>query len=63
MTTPATISRSAAMYLINEALSRARMRVPQNVSSEARRPARRIAMQARNQQDRELGNVSQPSIR
>jgi hypothetical protein len=49
-------SRSAAMYLINEALSRARMRKPQN---EAYRSARRIAMQARRQQAHDLGDVSQ----
>jgi hypothetical protein len=62
MTTLATITRSTAMNLIYEALSRARMRMPQNVSSEARRSARRIAMQARNRQDRELGNVAQLNI-
>jgi len=56
-------SRSDAMHLIYEALSRARMRSPQNVSSEARRPARRIAMQARRQQAREMGNMSQFGIR
>ncbi len=55
--------RSTAMNLINEALSRARMRSPQNISSEARRPARRIAMQARRQQAREMGNLSQYGIR
>jgi hypothetical protein len=62
MTTPATISRSAAMNLIHEALSRVRMRMPQNASPEARRPARHIAMQARNQQDLELGNISQVGV-
>jgi hypothetical protein len=51
------------MNLINEALSRARMRSPQNNNSEARRPARRIAMQARHQQARELGNLAQFGIR
>ena len=51
--------RSTAMSLINEALSRARMRSPQNTNSEARRSARRIAMQARKQQAREMGNIAQ----
>jgi hypothetical protein len=55
--------RSSAMNLINEALARARMRSPQNRNSEARRSARRIAMQARHQQARELGNLSQFGIR
>jgi hypothetical protein len=54
--------RSSALNLINEALSRARMRSPQN-ASEARRPARRIAIQARRQQAREIGNLSQYGIR
>lgn len=53
-------SRSTAMNLINEALSRARMRRPHN---EAYRSARRIAMQARRQQARDLGDVSQLMIR
>jgi len=48
-------------YLINEALSRARMRSPQN--SEARRSARRIAIEARRQHARDLGDVSQYLIR
>jgi hypothetical protein len=51
--------RSTAMSLINEALSRARMRSPQNEPSEARRSARRIAIQARKQQAREMGNIGQ----
>jgi hypothetical protein len=51
--------RSTAMSLINEALSRARMRSPQNANSEARRSARRIAIQARKQQAREMGNIAQ----
>lgn len=58
-----TRSRSSAMNIINEALSRARMRSPQKINSEARRPARRIAIQARHQQARELGNLSQYGIR
>ena len=53
-------SRSLAMNLINEALSRARMRKPHN---EAYRSARRVAMQARRQQARDLGDVSQLMIR
>jgi hypothetical protein len=36
--------------------------MPQTVSTEARRSARRIAMQARTRQDRELGNVAQLNI-
>jgi hypothetical protein len=56
-------ARSAAMNLINEALSRARMRQPQNANSEARRSARRIAIQARRQQAREMGNLSQFGVR
>jgi hypothetical protein len=56
-------SRSVAMNLINEALSRARMRSPQNINSEARRPARSIAIAARHQQARELGNLSLYGIR
>jgi hypothetical protein len=55
--------RSTTLNLINEALARARMRSPQNRNSEARRSARRIAMQARHQQARELGNLSQLGIR
>jgi hypothetical protein len=58
-----TRSRSNAMNLIQEALSRARMRSPQNNNSEARRSARSIAIQARHQQARELGNLSQYGIR
>jgi hypothetical protein len=55
--------RSNAMNLINEALSRARMRSPQNVNSEANRSARRIAIEARRQQARELGHLAQYGIR
>ena len=54
---------TATMNLINEALSRARMRRPQNVPSEARRSARNIAIQARHQQARELGNLGPFGIR
>jgi hypothetical protein len=57
MKTPMTAnsSRSNAMNLINEALSRARWRRSQNVS-ESRRPARNIAIEARRRQAREMGN-------
>jgi hypothetical protein len=51
------------MNLINEALSRSRMRSPQNVNSEARRSARRVAIEARRQQARELGNLSLYGVR
>ena len=50
----ATRPRSTAMYLINEALARARMRRPQSTRSEASRPARRIAMSSLREQDRRL---------
>jgi hypothetical protein len=43
-------------HLIQEAMSRARMLKPQDFHSEASRPARRIAMRARNEQNRSLGN-------
>lgn len=51
------------MNLINEALSRARTRSPQNSNSEAHRSARRIAIEARHQQALELGNLAQYGIR
>jgi hypothetical protein len=41
--------------LINEALSRARMRRPQTNHSEAHRSARRIAMDSRRESNRMLG--------
>lgn len=44
-----------ATCLLNEALSRVRMRGPQTDSSEAPRSARRIAMAARHQYARKLG--------
>ena len=53
--------RSTAMNLFQEALSRARMRRPQN--PEARRSARRVAIEARRQQARELGHLSQFGVR
>jgi hypothetical protein len=42
--------------LIHEAMSRARMLKPQDTTSEASRPARRIAARALRQQSRSLGN-------
>lgn len=45
------------MQLINEAMSRARMLLPQTTRSEAFRPARSIAMKARHVQARQLGNL------
>jgi hypothetical protein len=50
-------------HLINEALSRSRTRSPQTTHSEARRSARRIAIEARRQQARELGNLSLYGVR
>jgi hypothetical protein len=54
--TAQTGSRSAAVNLINEALARARTRPPQH--AEARRPARRVAIEARREQARALGHRS-----
>jgi hypothetical protein len=54
--TAQTRPRSAAVNLINEALARARTRPPQH--AEARRPARRIAIEARREQARVLGHRS-----
>ena len=49
---------SAKMRLIQEALSRARMRRPQSdIAPEAYRSARRIAMEARHRAARELGGL------
>jgi hypothetical protein len=56
-TAATTAARSLEMNLFHEALSRARMRQPQNVNSEARRSARRVAMEARQRQARELGHL------
>jgi hypothetical protein len=53
-------TRSTGMNTLQEALSRARMRSPRN---EAPRSARRVAMQARRRQARELGDVSQLMLR
>jgi hypothetical protein len=57
------MSASHEANLINEALSRSRMRSPQKSHSEAHRPARRIAIEARRQQARELGNLSLYAVR
>ncbi len=43
------------LYLIYEALSRARMRRPQDTPSEAYRSALRTAMSARREQNHRLG--------
>jgi hypothetical protein len=47
---------STYSQLIQEAMSRARMPRPQDTHSEASRPARRISMNARKEQNRFLGN-------
>jgi hypothetical protein len=44
------------LHLIYEALSRARMRLPQDTSSEAYRSARQIAMRVRRHESRSLGD-------
>jgi hypothetical protein len=44
------------LHLIHEALSRARMPEPQDHTSEAYHSARQIAMRARREQTRMLGN-------
>ncbi len=44
------------LNLINEALSRARMRRPQDTPSEAYRSARQITIRVRREQTRRLGN-------
>jgi len=55
---PLTRPRSTTLYLINEALARARMRRPQTSNSEAHRSeyrsARRVAMRCLREQDRWL---------
>jgi hypothetical protein len=51
-----TVQLTSSIQLINEALSRARMRRPQEVAtSEAYRSARQIMMGARREQTRMLG--------
>jgi len=47
-----------AIQLINEALSRARMRKPQDTTSEALRPARLIAIAARREQTYRMGHLT-----
>jgi hypothetical protein len=59
-TVPTYRSRSIEMNLIQEALSRSRMRQP---LKEANRSARRVAMDARRTAARELGDVSQLMLR
>jgi hypothetical protein len=49
------VNLSNGLHLINEALSRARMRQPQDTGSEAYRSARQIAMRSRREQNRLLG--------
>jgi hypothetical protein len=46
---------TSGLQLIHEALSRARMRRPQDTTSEAYRPARQIAMKIRREMDRVPG--------
>lgn len=49
------IGSGLQLQLMHEALSRARMRGPQDVSSEAHRSARMIAIRVRREQTRLLG--------
>jgi hypothetical protein len=44
----------AEMHMIHEILSRARMREPQTIPSEASRSARQISMRVRRQANREM---------
>ena len=53
-----TLDMTNGIYLIYEALSRARMRKPQEPTSEAFRSARQIAMNSRREQNRQLGHWS-----
>jgi hypothetical protein len=48
----------SGLQLLHETLSRARMRKPQETTSEAYRPARQIAMRARHEQANQLGHRS-----
>jgi hypothetical protein len=50
-----TLEMTDGLYLLYEALSRARMRRPQDIPSEAYRSARQTAMRARREQNRQLG--------
>jgi hypothetical protein len=45
----------SGLQLLHETLSRARMRKPQETTSEAYRPARQIAMSVLHQEERRLG--------
>jgi hypothetical protein len=47
----------SGLLMINEILSRARMREPQNIPSEASRSARQIAASARKRQARDLSSL------
>jgi hypothetical protein len=47
---------TSSLQLINEALSRARMRKPQDTPSEAHRSARLIAIAARREQTYQMGH-------
>jgi plasmid maintenance system killer protein len=51
----ATVKIARHIQLINEALSRARMRQPQTNHSEAHRSARRISMDSHRESNRMLG--------
>ncbi len=58
------VARSTEMYLLHEALSRARMSQPLHEASHgSSEGARRVAMRARAQQARDLGEVSQSANR
>jgi hypothetical protein len=48
----------AAIQLLNEALSRVRMRRPQETPSEALRPARLISIAARREQTYRMGHLT-----
>jgi hypothetical protein len=49
------VNLANSVQLINEALSRARMRRPQEINAEAYRSARQIAIRSRREQSRQLG--------
>jgi hypothetical protein len=51
-----TVEMTNGLYLLYEALSRARMRGPQDTSSEAYRAARQTAMRVRRAENRSLGS-------
>jgi hypothetical protein len=54
---PRSVIVSDSLQLINEALSRARMRLPQDTTSEAYRPARLTAARLRREQSRLSGDT------